>query len=219
MKFIQRVAAFAWRSGVNAALPPMRSRVLWTRLPGCAVTLLAIAVVLSLAGCSEDSNLAASSATNAPMLIVPNASVGKLRAGMTVQQAVAELGEPKRKTANALEYPALGLAVMPGPDGVVQVVMCGDVTGINGPYVKAFAGRTKEGIGMRSTREEVIKAYGEPTRSEKSWGGLESLRYDSLGITFTLEGGKVCHMIVRLGGAQEPERAVKIELAPGAAKK
>ena len=67
---------------------------------------------------------------------------------------------------------------------------------------------------MHSTREDVIKAYGEPTESEKFRGGLESLKYQPLGITFTLEGGKVHHMIVRLAGAQETNRTVTLEPAP-----
>jgi len=96
---------------------------------------------------------------------------------------------------------------------VVQVVMCGDVTGINGPLVKAFTGRTKEGIGMNSSREEVIKAYGEPTSSEKFIGGIESLQYAPLGITFTLERGRVHHMIVRLR-SQESDRTVNLAPAP-----
>ncbi len=148
------------------------------------------------------------------MLIVPDESVGKLRAGMTVRQAVKELGEPQRRTANTLEYTRLGLALLPSPDGVVEFVMCGDVTGINGPFVKAFAGRTKEGIGMRSTRAEVIKAYGEPTSDRKSWGGFESMRYDPLGITFTLDGGKVNHMAVRLSGPPTPEKGVTVDIVP-----
>jgi hypothetical protein len=45
--------------------------------------------------------------------------------------------------------------------------------------------------------------------------GLESLAYPALGMTFTLEDGKVHHMIVRLGGGQEPERSIAIEPTPG----
>ncbi len=145
------------------------------------------------------------------MVIEPRVAVGKIRAGMTLQQVVAELGEPGRRTATALEYPRLGLAVMPGAEGVVQVVMCGDVTGIKGPFVAAFKGRTREGLGMNSTRDEVIKALGDPPQNEKMKLGLESLGYPALGLTFTLDGGKVHHMIVRLG---EPAPATSIEVVP-----
>lgn len=152
------------------------------------------------------------------MLIEPRVAVGKLRAGMTVQQVVSELGDPARRTANAVEYPALGLAVMPG-EGPIQVVMCGDVTGLNGPFVAAFKGRTKEGIGMKSTKSEIVKAYGEPDKDEKMRLGLESMTYPALGITFTLENEQVHHMIVRLGQPSEPERAIAVEPAAPTAPK
>ena len=176
---------------------------------------LALVFLLSLAACSEkvESDSGVSAGTNAAMLIEPNLNVGKIHTGMTTDQVIAALGQPGRRTANSLEYPGLGLAVMPGPDGAVQVVMCGDVTGLSGPFVKAFTGRTKEGIGMTSTRDQVIKAFGEPAGDEKMRFGLESMNYPSLGLTFTLEGGKVHHIIVRLQ-APEPDRTVTIEPAP-----
>ena len=170
--------------------------------------ILTVAVVLSYVGCSEDADRASA---NPPLLIEPNLAVGKVRAGMSVQDVLNQLGEPQRRTANALEYTRLGFAVMPGADGTVHVVMCGDVTGINGPLVKAFNGHTKEGIGMNATREEVVKALGEPTASEKFIAGIESLQYVGQGLTLTLEGGKVHHMIVRLG---QPETDRTINLAP-----
>ena len=132
---------------------------------------------------------------------------------MTTQQVITALGPPQRRTAHALEYTQIGFAVIPSPQGVVQVVMCGDVTGIRGPLVQAFHARTAEGIGMQSRREEVIKAYGEPTSAQKLSGAIESLSYESLGITFTLEGGKVYHLIVRLEGTIEPERSIQVEPA------
>jgi len=147
------------------------------------------------------------------MVIEPNLAVGAIRAGMTVNEIATKLGQPQRRTANSLEYTDLGLAVMPGPDGVVKVVMCGDVMGLNRPFAAHFSGRTQEGIGLGSTREEVVRAFGQPTESEKLRGSIESLKYASLGITFSLEGGKVYHLIVRLGDPQEPDRTVTLEPA------
>src|SRR5579859_4931238 len=102
---------------------------------------LSVSAMLCCLSCSEQAN----QAPNAPMLIEPKVAVGRVRAGMRVEDVVAQLGDPQRRTANALEYTRLGFAVMQGPDGTVQVVMCGDVTGINGPLVKAFTGRTPQG--------------------------------------------------------------------------
>jgi len=182
------------------------------------IAFLFLAIILHGGGCSQEpgSSELAHSQTDAPILIEPTASVGKVRAGMTVAQLKAELGPPQRTTPNSLQYPRLGFAVMPDADGIIQVVMCGDVTGIGGPYAKAFSGRTKEGIGMFSTREQIVAAYGQPDTSERFMGGVESMKYPALGITFTLERGKVYHMIIRLGGNPQPlpppDNAVTIDL-------
>jgi hypothetical protein len=144
------------------------------------------------------------------MAIQPGVSVGKLHAGMTLSQVRAALGEPQRTTPSALEYTRFGLAVVHDPDGIVQAVMCGDVVGNNGPLVARFTGRTKEGIGLGSTREELVKAYGEPSKEEKFVGARESMRYETLGMTFSLEAGKVHHMIVRLGQSHPAERTIEV---------
>lgn len=177
-----------------------------------------LAGTLCCSSCSDNQELNKAGAFPA-LTIEPNIAVGTIKAGMHVKDVVAQMGEPERRTANALEYTHLGFAVMPSPDGVVQVVMCGDVTGLRGPLVKAFTGKTKEGIGLGSTKDELLKAYGEPNSAEKLRGGAESIRYDNLGMTFTLEGGKVYHMIVRLQGPPVPDRTVSLEPATATSQK
>ena len=174
-----------------------------------------LAVLVFLTACSDNSNQGVSAPqAGEPSLIEPNVRVGKVVAGMTVKQLVSQLGQPQRRIGNALEYTQFGFAVLPDSNAVVNIVMCGDVTGVHGPFVKAFTGRTKEGVGMLSTRDELLKAYGEPTESEKFPGGLESMRYPQLGMTFTLERGKVHHIIVRLCETSETNRTVTLEPAP-----
>jgi hypothetical protein len=184
------------------------------RLFRFGIAALILIAELPFAGCSggaNDNNPQASS----PMIIEPHASVGEIRAGMTVDDVVKKLGEPERRTASSLEYSKLGLAVIHDEQGAVQGVMCGDVTGVKGPFAKRFKGRTKEGIGMNSTRAEVLKEYGEPTHIEKWTSGMETLQYPEAGINFTLEGGKVHHIAIRLGNAQNsnPNRTVELEPA------
>jgi len=171
---------------------------------------IALGLLMLLPACSDRNNPSSSAPPRAPMDISPRISVGEIKAGMTVDKVTAALGEPDRRTANAVEYTQRGFAVMPG-QGVVQIVLCGDVTGLHGPLVAAFQGKTREGIGLTSTRDEVLKAYGQPDSKQTFVGGRESMRYDSLGITFSLEGGKVHHMIVRLTGDSEPERSIEIK--------
>ncbi len=187
-------------------------------------TIACLLLLLGLSGCSRktDDAVTAQPGTTESMLIVPHLSVGKIRAGMTVQELVSAIGEPRNKTANAYDYPQLGLAVMP-KNGTVLAVMGGDVTGINGAYVKVFNGRTKEGIGLRSTREEILKAYGPPTEIKGKLGAMESLIYENIGITFNLEGGKVHHMVILLDGqgqeapaSTEKDNSIKLNLGtPG----
>jgi hypothetical protein len=182
----------------------------WMAWLGSIVVVLAV-----LCGCSEDStdSAATTAGTNATMVIEPRVGVGAVHAGMNVQQVVAAWGEPSRKTEKALDYRSLGLAVIPDTNGIVQMIMCGDVTGNSGPYVAAFKGRTKEGIGMNSTSADLINAYGEPDNAERYQMGIESISYNQLGMTFTLGSGRVYHLIVRLGGEAPPKGTVKLEPA------
>jgi len=49
---------------------------------------------------------------------------------------------------------------------------------------------------MESSRGDVMKAFGQPTTA-KPWNpGQEQLEYKPLGLTFTLEAGKVINIIV-----------------------
>lgn len=177
--------------------------------------LLVAPLVVFIPGCSEAPASVEVSA-HGEFVIEPNVAVGPIRAGMSTNEVIAALGEPQRRTANSLVYPKLGLAVMPGEDGTAQVVMCGDVTGISGPFVKAFKGKTGDGIGMESSREEVVKAFGEPSQVDTFPGGQQSMQYAEQGITFTLQRGKVHHMIVRLRGNPMgiPEKSVSVDVAP-----
>jgi len=138
-----------------------------------------------------------------PVLIVPGASVGKVLKGMTTNEVEAVLGKPDKWQGKIMVYSqklgmSLGMSVAQSKIGVV-VVFCGDSMP-QYPGVKKFKGRTKEGIGMESTRAEIIKAYGQPTSSktEEAYGNVlhEQLEYKPLGLMFTLESGKVFNIRV-----------------------
>ena len=150
-------------------------------------------VALSADSTNKDSQTAITQP--APMLIVPGASVGDIRKGMTTNEVEAVLGKPDRWQGQIMVYDKkLGMSVSESKRGVM-VVFCGDSM-LRYPGVKTFKGRTKEGIGMESSRAEVIQAFGQPT-SAKPWdAGQEQLVYRQLGLTFTLESGKVINMIV-----------------------
>jgi RNA polymerase sigma factor (sigma-70 family) len=131
----------------------------------------------------------------APMLIVPGVSVGKVVKGMTTNEVEAVLGKPEKWQGHIMVYDKqLGMSVSGTKAGVV-VVFCGDSM-LHYPGVKTFKGRTKEGIGMESSREDVVKAFGQPTTAKPWTLGQEQLAYKDLGLTFTLESGKVINILV-----------------------
>ena len=137
-------------------------------------------------------------AANDSTLIVPGRSVGEVRKGMTAEQVEAALGKPDRKSGKnggIWEYTRFGFAVFTTPVGV-PVVMCGDSSGADSALAKAFKARTKENIGMGSTRAEVLKAFGEPTTTEQLPPKSEVLEFKAIGLRFSLLDGKVHHIIV-----------------------
>lgn len=140
------------------------------------------------------------------LLIVPWVSVGKVTKYMTTNEVESVLGKPEKWQGAMMVYDrSLGMSVAQTKRGAM-VVFCGD-SSLKYPGVKAFKGRTKEGIGMLSTRAEVIKALGQPPTSQASYAGdviQEQLEYKTLGLTFTLESGKVIHILVDFRAGSKP---------------
>jgi RNA polymerase sigma factor (sigma-70 family) len=157
---------------------------------------------VALSGSTNNSNTN-NSALQSSELIVPGQSVGKVHDGMTLDQVIEKLGEPDKRSAFILEYTRFGFAVVANRKGMVRSVFCGGASGLPGSaLVKAFTAHTKEGIGMESSRADIVKAYGETTESmplppgEQNLPGTESLVYSKLGLTFSLADDKVHHIIV-----------------------
>ena len=163
------------------------------------VAAIAATIVIVTTSCSDSPKSGSSGQVNSntPITIEPGVGVGKVRAGMSMDEVIAQLGKPDGKPGDRhLEYRRLGFAVGFGRDGGVNVVMCGNSSGVNDSLAKAFTGRTKEGLGLGSSRADVVKAYGEPSGVEKGPAGRESLKYTPLGLTFLLLEGKVHHITV-----------------------
>ena len=95
---------------------------------------------------------------------------------------IAVLGQPSRTASGGFEFSSAGLLISPDR---------GEFT-----LFPPFAGHTKEGIGMGSTRADVIRAYGKPTFSKITKPGYEFLRYSSPHISFQLHDGTVNWMDV-----------------------
>ena len=143
-------------------------------------SLIVAALLASLfAGCSKKPALPTMPvwSANSTIAINPIITIGSLHSGMTIQEVIAELGQPTRTNAAGLEFSGFGLFVTPAN---------GEMT-----LFPPFAGRTKEGIGMGASRADVVRAYGEPPISKITKPGFELLRYDSLGIKFQIHDGRV----------------------------
>jgi hypothetical protein len=151
------------------------------------VTAFFVAAALIAGGCTKRPAHGIWSSSKS-IVIEPGVAIGSVHSGMTIRQVIAELGEPDRtedltfpEVNQALEYTNLGLYVIPDKGGVVHVVSVGP----------PFAGHTKEGIGMGSSRADVIQAYGKPTAAKPLKPDFEVLRYEPLGLRFQLQDGKV----------------------------
>ena len=130
-------------------------------LPKNLYLLILLLVVLStVASCSRRST---PSAPTASMEIVPETGVGPIKFGMTMDEVKSALGQPDPAPGKPLQYSSLGLAVIPRTrDGKVGAIMMGDSGG--GQLVERFKGVTTKGIGMKSTRQEIVAAYGPHSR-------------------------------------------------------
>ena len=172
--------------------------------------MLVVVTLLMATGCSNQ-KLATEPAdaleANAkpPVLIQPNVEVGKVQKGMNQQQVEAAIGKPTKINGKWWYYQSRGLIVAFGENGVLFNIKC----------VPPFTGVTKEGIGIGSTREELIAAYGNPSE-EKHFEGASSgavysatpvsgngkkfdnLWFASLAISFDLQNDRVTSFIVHL---------------------
>jgi len=147
---------------------------------------------------AESAKPSVQDAQEEPVLIVPKMSVGKVVRGMTTNEVEAVLGKPDKWVGKMMVYDKrYGMSVAQSSNGVAAI-LCGDSM-LKYPGVANFKGRTKEGIGMKSSQADVTKAFGKPTGVGRSKNGgvqQESMLYQELGMSFTLEEGKVIHILV-----------------------
>ncbi len=129
--------------------------------------------------------------------IVPGQSLGPISLGMTEEQVVAALGKPdSTPTPRAWQYRDPDVAVnfsASNPRTVAAVFAGGAPPLVNVPY------RTAEGLGVGSTRDDVVKAWGRPENET-----AETLTYLSRGIVLMHKNGTVTWLAVRRFSATRP---------------
>lgn len=138
-------------------------------------------------------------------VIEPLVGIGKVRFGMTVEQMKQILGEPQQSRGVLQEYLDSGFAILAMNDAVT-IIACGDRRRADSPRIRNCKSRTKKGIGMGSSKEDIIKAYGEPSSTQQlpRPSGAVSLKYDQLNSEFLLMGDKVIQMTFKAPGLEIP---------------
>ena len=110
---------------------------------------------------------------------------------MTVQQLKDILGEPDvDATGTSYMYKSLGIEIVAKDKVNISAILCGNFSHRKEPMFKAmekaFKFKTAEGIGIGSTEDQVIKAFGQPTKRSG-----DKLLYKNKRISFTVDESKV----------------------------
>ena len=134
------------------------------------------------------------------LTIEPLVGIGPVRFGMSKYEVMEHFGQPDRifqGEVTKLNYvPSRGLVFVVDAELGMNEIGCWS-EGMLPSRITTFAGKTKEGIGIGATQEEIVAAYGEPDRTSTGSKALvESLHYDKLQAKFTLMEGRLMSMIL-----------------------
>ena len=131
------------------------------------------------------------------LIIEPLVGIGPAKFGMSKEDVVKFLGQPDKILADGakLQYvSSRGLSFTVDPEHGLQEIGCWS-EGMLPSRVTTFAGRTKEGIGIGASKEEIVAAYGQPDRTSTGSGGIiQNLHYDKLSAKFSLKDDKLMTM-------------------------
>lgn len=137
-----------------------------------------------------------------PLDVIPKQGVGEIRFGTSLAEVCAIIGEPTKEkamgaSAREMVYAELGLVLLVhSKHGVGDIQCCSNDARYSLTYgvtMKAFSGTNEEGIGIGSTREELIATYGEPTSNNQDG----SIGYASQHIGYEFVDGRISRFGMR----------------------
>jgi hypothetical protein len=135
----------------------------------------------------------------ASWLVEPGVGIGPVRLGMRTEDLKMAIGDPDpaRVTEQGWVYTEDSFGVT-FADALVTMIDAGNGFPLPGSAEDRFKGRTREGIGIGSTRAEVVAAMGTPRSFHKDPNepDVEFLSYRELGVIVELWKGRVTSMIV-----------------------
>jgi outer membrane lipoprotein-sorting protein len=138
--------------------------------------------------------------------VIPGEGLGPVKFGMTQAEVLKLLGKPDVEERGNLQYASRGYACLLSPKrGLVLISvfsqrMCAfKVRDFVGSIkVRDFAGKSKAGIGIGSSLQDLEKAFGKPTAVEANGPQSNYVRYEKLGVDFTLFDDKVVGFMLQM---------------------
>jgi len=139
------------------------------------------------------------------LIIKPMVGIGEVQFGMSKDEIIEHFGQPAKVSVMAsgtkLNYVASkGLGFEVDSELGLQKIQCwSESWPTQLPFAVAnCSGITQEGIGIGSTKKEIVAAYGEPDRTstDTNKGVIHGLEYDKLRIEFALWQDKLISMIL-----------------------
>ncbi|MAE61283.1 MAG: hypothetical protein CMJ49_07995 [Planctomycetaceae bacterium] len=134
--------------------------------------------------------------TDNDLTLTPLVGLGPIEFGMTAEQVIAAIGEPDESKFDGvdLRYQSRGFSVAVPPSVGLTIINCYSSEAFGGVWaINDFAGRTDKGIRMGASHNDIVAAYGEPD-SQTDAGGIVSLKYEMLKLTFGLKNDQLVQL-------------------------
>jgi outer membrane lipoprotein-sorting protein len=142
--------------------------------------------------------------------VIPGVGLGPVKFGMSKEEALKILGKPDEEEdvekGGYIGYRWRGYGVYIGvKSGVVSGFGCSSQEEMGPVKGRDFAGKTKEGIGIGSKFNDLEKAFGKPDSKKENGPQTTYVRYNRLGLSFTLFSDKVVGMTMMRPQAEKPK--------------